>query len=296
MVALLLLLGGGALTLARQRQQVPSSGSRPRPPAPEDHDSEHELHLLHNEPPPEFCEKPSVPVVCAHGGDASAAPPNTARAFQAAADAGVRCVEVDAALTRDGHLVVLHSRDLARLLGEDPNASPAPSEPEGPEEGRLLRKRQRRWLPQVGDYTLEQLQQLRYDSGEGVELVSSVVEAMLPYMDHVILDIKTYRQASARGRAYRSSNLRLRASAPPASPPAAFLSPLWFWGGEGGGGCLAPLRRGDLPGCIAAAVWPGVCAAASRWRAELARVADASFCPSAPCFLGGAGRAGCRHG
>lgn len=76
-----------------------------------------EVHALHHAPSLEFCRLPLAPAVCAHGGDASETPPNTARAFQAAAEAGVRCVEVDAAMTRDGHLVVLHQRELARLLG-----------------------------------------------------------------------------------------------------------------------------------------------------------------------------------
>ena len=33
-------------------------------------------------------------MVCAHGGDAAQAPPNTMRAFRAAVAGGVRCVEV----------------------------------------------------------------------------------------------------------------------------------------------------------------------------------------------------------
>lgn len=33
-------------------------------------------------------------MVCAHGGDAAQAPPNTMRAFRAAIDGGHRCIEV----------------------------------------------------------------------------------------------------------------------------------------------------------------------------------------------------------
>ncbi len=33
-------------------------------------------------------------MVCAHGGDNAQAPPNTMRAFRAAVDGGVRCLEV----------------------------------------------------------------------------------------------------------------------------------------------------------------------------------------------------------
>ena len=42
-------------------------------------------------------------MVCGHGGDAAQAPPNTMRAFRAAVDGGVRCLEVprcDSALTK----------------------------------------------------------------------------------------------------------------------------------------------------------------------------------------------------
>lgn len=47
------------------------------------------------------------PLVCAHGGDSSDAPPNSADAFQAALRAGVDCVEIDVARTADNHLVRL---------------------------------------------------------------------------------------------------------------------------------------------------------------------------------------------
>ena len=47
------------------------------------------------------------PLVCAHGGDSSDAPPNSADAFGAALQAGVDCVEIDVARTADNHLVRL---------------------------------------------------------------------------------------------------------------------------------------------------------------------------------------------
>lgn len=59
-----------------------------------------------------------TPFVCAHGGDATRAPPNTAAAFQAAVNLGADCVEIDAARTKDGELVVLHVRELSQLLPE----------------------------------------------------------------------------------------------------------------------------------------------------------------------------------
>lgn len=56
--------------------------------------------------------------MCAHGGDTTSAPPNTAAAFRASLAAGADCVEIDAALSKDGVLVVLHMRELTQLLGK----------------------------------------------------------------------------------------------------------------------------------------------------------------------------------
>lgn len=56
-------------------------------------------------------------MVCAHGGDTTHAPPNTVSAFRASLAAGADCVEIDAALSRDEVLVVMHVRELAQLLG-----------------------------------------------------------------------------------------------------------------------------------------------------------------------------------
>ena len=59
-------------------------------------------------------------MICAHGGNApgAGAPPNTLPAFRAAISAGFSCVELDVAATMDGHLVVLHVRELDQLLGD----------------------------------------------------------------------------------------------------------------------------------------------------------------------------------
>ncbi|KAJ7552350.1 hypothetical protein O6H91_06G051600 [Diphasiastrum complanatum] len=55
------------------------------------------------------------PLVCAHGGDSSRAPPNTLLAYKLALDAKVDCIEVDVSRTRDGVLVALHDRDLQKF-------------------------------------------------------------------------------------------------------------------------------------------------------------------------------------
>jgi hypothetical protein len=86
-----------------------------QPTEEEARDAAREEQLLRGEPSPAFCALPP-PLVCAHGGDVAAAPPNTAAAFAAALAGGARCVEVDVSRTLDGQLVVLHSRELGRLL------------------------------------------------------------------------------------------------------------------------------------------------------------------------------------
>eukprot|EP00850_Spirogloea_muscicola_P003005 SM000011S19183 [mRNA] locus=s11:1252534:1254423:- [translate_table: standard] len=79
-------------------------------------------------PPAEVCRRllsQRAPLVCAHGGDSSRAPPNTAAAYRLALEAGADCMEVDVSRTADGGLVALHVVQLdagqyhhSRLLGE----------------------------------------------------------------------------------------------------------------------------------------------------------------------------------
>lgn len=120
--ALLLLLAAAALLYRRAPLAAPQQAGSEE----EQRDSEAELALLHEQPSAAFCARPAPPLVCAHGGDVAAAPPNTAAAFEAALAGGARCVEVDVARTRDGQLAVLHSRELAHLLrlaGRAPRAA-----------------------------------------------------------------------------------------------------------------------------------------------------------------------------
>ncbi|KAG9457057.1 hypothetical protein H6P81_001565 [Aristolochia fimbriata] len=57
------------------------------------------------------------PLVCAHGGDASKAAPNTMDAYRAAILNHVDCIEIDVSRSLDGVLFPLHDRDLQRMSG-----------------------------------------------------------------------------------------------------------------------------------------------------------------------------------
>jgi glycerophosphoryl diester phosphodiesterase len=49
-----------------------------------------------------------------HRGDRKNFPENTMSAFRAAVDLGLDAIETDIRMTKDGHLVIMHDRDVAR--------------------------------------------------------------------------------------------------------------------------------------------------------------------------------------
>jgi glycerophosphoryl diester phosphodiesterase len=59
----------------------------------------------------------SLPRIFGHRGSAGTHPENTMESFQAAADLGVRYLETDVHLTRDGEVVVSHDDNLERACG-----------------------------------------------------------------------------------------------------------------------------------------------------------------------------------
>ncbi|GLC45658.1 hypothetical protein PLESTB_001319400 [Pleodorina starrii] len=123
-------------------------------------------------PSQSFCRRTRPPMVCAHGGDTTHAPPNTVSAFRASLAAGADCVEVDAAMSRDGVLVVMHVRELGQLLG--------------------------RAGVQVGDMSSPELLALRWPSGEAVMSVEAAVRLTSPFVSCVTLDVKTYNDQAGR--------------------------------------------------------------------------------------------------
>jgi glycerophosphoryl diester phosphodiesterase len=68
-------------------------------------------------PTPESRASQRKPIIVGHRGARGLAPENTLAAFQVAADLGIDGVEFDVQRTKDGHLIVFHDEDVARLSG-----------------------------------------------------------------------------------------------------------------------------------------------------------------------------------
>ena len=66
---------------------------------------------------------PATPILIAHRGGALEAPENTMAAFRHAVNIGMRYVELDVQMTRDGVPVVLHEAPLGTYLGWNITAS-----------------------------------------------------------------------------------------------------------------------------------------------------------------------------
>lgn len=103
-------------------------------------------------------------MICAHGGDGAKAAPNTVEGHKHAVAAGFRCSEVDVALTSDGRLVSVHTRELSALL---PNSQ-----------------------ADTTHLTWSQIRALRYPQGEHVPLLDDVLAAVAGHVDLVVLDVK----------------------------------------------------------------------------------------------------------
>eukprot|EP00899_Mesostigma_viride_P016179 jgi/Mesvir1/24562/Mv21896-RA.1 len=123
-----------------------------------------------------FCSRvdDSPPLVCAHGGVSSQAPPNTMSAFRLAISTPhVDCVEVDVSMTADGYLVSVHDRDLQRMSG--------------------------RVGVRAMDMTLAQIKEISAGVGysnfewERIPLVEDAVQMLIPSMKSIIIDVKTHQ-------------------------------------------------------------------------------------------------------
>ncbi|HEY2511953.1 MAG TPA: glycerophosphodiester phosphodiesterase [Polyangiaceae bacterium] len=69
------------------------------------------------QPAPRHPRLPSLPRLYAHRGAAAELPENTVPSFRRALELGADCLETDAHLTRDGHVVLSHDPTGARMCG-----------------------------------------------------------------------------------------------------------------------------------------------------------------------------------
>ena len=139
--------------------------------------------MVQEEPSHAFCSRRKPPLVCAHGGDhESGHPPNTKESFEAAVALKVDCVEVDVSRTKDGSLVVLHSRELQELLRLPRNEAI----------GSGIKASQ----AQAGDLTMRQVDQLRWPRGEKVLSVRDAILLSSGNVEMIILDIKLNHDGS----------------------------------------------------------------------------------------------------
>ena len=58
-------------------------------------------------------------ILAAHRGDRAKCPENTLPAFESALRCGVDMIETDVHMTKDGHLIIMHDRNLKRTAGYD---------------------------------------------------------------------------------------------------------------------------------------------------------------------------------
>ncbi|KAG0592296.1 hypothetical protein M758_1G235000 [Ceratodon purpureus] len=111
------------------------------------------------------------PLVCAHGGDSSKAPPNTEASYRIALDLQVDCIEIDASRTQDGVLVALHDRDLQAISNNE--------------------------YMHVGDLNFSQIKELRPGARfsenfheQHIPTLESALQYVMPHVNQVIIDAK----------------------------------------------------------------------------------------------------------
>ncbi|CAG9466011.1 unnamed protein product [Pedinophyceae sp. YPF-701] len=124
-----------------------------------------------------FCHRSAPPLVCADGGDVDVAPPNTREAIAAALDAGVTCIQLDLARSKDGELMLIHDEDILRLLGADSKMA-------------------------VADLPAKEISALRYDTGESPADARSTLEWLVAdaRAEHVIVDVRARVQPIAHAK------------------------------------------------------------------------------------------------
>lgn len=145
-------------------------------------DSDKELNRLYHLPSKAYCSLGSPPIICAHGGDVSVAPPNTIESFERAIEAGCNCLEIDVSMTLDGHLVALHDRNLQVLQGTRKQKSGVFSI-----FGRTNKN------SSISQASLQDLKKLRWQDGSEISELGQILNLAKKSSMEVIIDVKLPR-------------------------------------------------------------------------------------------------------
>lgn len=145
-----------------------------------------ELNGLFRKPSDAYCRMgiDTTVLVCAHGGDHGQGKlPNTKSSLESAIEAGCTCIEVDASITKDGHLVALHDRDLRTIMLHN---------------GVLGENEQ----PTVSHIDSSLIDNLTWPSGEKILDLSTALQIGIVNSVDIIVDIKPPREMGDSGPNY----------------------------------------------------------------------------------------------
>lgn len=135
--------------------------------------------------------------VIGHRGAAGLAPENTLKAFKVGCEAGVEVVECDIHLTKDKKLIVIHDGTLDRTTNGTG------------------------W---VNDYTFDEIRKLDAGQGEQIPTLEEVVDLVLNYETHLIIEIKAEDEQIAHEQTEAFINFL---SARPDIIPKIYLHSFW---------------------------------------------------------------------
>eukprot|EP00890_Picochlorum_soloecismus_P005052 jgi/Picsp_1/5548/NSC_02907-R1_protein len=144
----------------------------------ENKEDQKELNELFREPSQAYCRMgiDNTVAVCAHGGDHGQGKfSNTKSSLESAIEAGSPCLEVDASITKDGHLVALHDRDLRTIMLHNG----------------MLRENEQ---PTVSHIDSGLVDKLTWPSGDKVLDLSTALQIGINNSVDIIVDIKPPRE------------------------------------------------------------------------------------------------------
>lgn len=143
-------------------------------------EDQNDINELFQKPSDAYCRMvaDNTVSVCAHGGDVGQGKfPNTESSFESAIEAGSSCIEVDASITRDGHLVALHDRDLRTIMLHNDMLMEGENE-----------------HPTVSHMDSSLIKKLKWPNGEKILDLTTALQIGIDNFVDIIVDIKPPRE------------------------------------------------------------------------------------------------------